>query len=208
MLALPVKWSFFQSATTGPAREAGLPNWNKPDSQELCFVAGGDGPGEFIRKEAEALGIPLPTLAAAHSGPITDSEGNLLGRHEGAFAYTVGQRRGLGISAPRPLYVLEVRPEESHLLVGPEEELFSRTVPLSDVNLLVPVRPGGALPVLARIRSRHPEQPASLFRGPEGDRLVFEKPVRAAAPGQSAVFFDPERPERVLGGGVISGRCF
>jgi tRNA-specific 2-thiouridylase len=190
------------------AREAGLPNWNKPDSQELCFITGGDGPGEFIRKEAEALGIPLPTFAAARSGPITDSEGHVLGRHEGAFAYTVGQRRGLGISSPHALYVLEVRPEESQVLVGREEELFSRTVPLSDVNLLVPAPPGDALRVLARIRSRHPEQPASLVRGPEGERLVFEEPVRAAAPGQTAVFFDPARPERVLGGGVISGRGF
>lgn len=188
------------------AREAGLPNWNKPDSQELCFVARGDGPGEFIRKEAEALGIPLPALAAASPGPITDSEGHVLGRHEGTFAFTVGQRRGLGISASRPLYVLEVRPEDSKLLVGGEEELFTRTVPLSDVNLLVPIPSGDALPVLARIRSRHPEQPASLVRDPEGERLVFEEPVRAAAPGQSAVFFDPARPERVLGGGVISSR--
>lgn len=190
------------------AREAGLPNWNKPDSQELCFIAGSDGPGEFIRKEAGALGIPLTTLAAARSGPITDSEGHVLGRHEGAFAYTVGQRRGLGISASKPLYVLEVRPGESRLLVGQEEELHSRTVPLSDVNLLVPEPPGGTLRVLARIRSRHTEQPASLFFGSEGERLVFEEPVRAATAGQTAVFFDPARPERVLGGGVIAGRSF
>ncbi len=190
------------------AREAGLPNWNKPDSQELCFVARGDRPGDFIRKEAEALGIALPSLPAARSGAVTDSGGQVLGRHEGAFAFTVGQRRGLGIAAPHPLYVLEVRPEESRVVVGGEDELYARTVPLSDVNLLVPEPHGGVLPLLARIRYRHREQRASLVRDADGVRLIFEEPVRAATPGQSAVFFDAVRPERVLGGGIISGPAF
>jgi tRNA-specific 2-thiouridylase len=186
------------------AREAGLPNWNKPDSQELCFVAGGDGPADFIRKEAAALGIALPSLPAARPGPITDPEGHVLGRHEGAFAFTVGQRRGLGVAAPHPLYVLELRPEESRVVVGEEPGLYARNVPLSYVNLLVPAPSSGAMPVLARIRYRHREQAASLVRDAGGIRLVFEEPVRAATPGQSAVFFDPARPERVLGGGIIS----
>jgi len=184
------------------ARKAGLPNWDKPDSQEICFVPKG-GPEEFIRKEAAALGLSLPSLPGARPGPISDEAGNVLGTHEGTFPFTVGQRRGLGIAAKEPLYVLELRPAEARVVVGPEERLLSRTVPLSRVHLLSPVAEG-KIRVLARVRSRHSEQPAALeiFEGGRG-RLVFDAPVRAAAPGQSAVFFDPARPERLLGGAVI-----
>ncbi len=186
------------------AREAGLPNWDKPDSQEICFVPKG-GPEEFIRKEAAAFGLSLPSLPGARPGPISDEAGNVLGRHEGTFPFTVGQRRGLGIAAKEPLYVLEVRPAEARVVVGREERLLSRAVPLTRVHLLEPVEPGGELRVLARIRSRHQEQPARLeLLGGGRGRLVFEEPVRAAAPGQSAVFFDPGRPERLLGGAVIA----
>ncbi len=196
---------FRKSQVREIAQEAGLPNWNKPDSQELCFVARGDGPGDFIRKEADALGIPLPSRPAVRPGPITDAGGKVLGRHDGAIGFTIGQRRGLGVAAPHALYVLDVRPGESRVVVGEEEELYARTVPLAEVNLLVPEPPGGSMPVLARIRYRHEEQPATFLSCSEGGRLVFETPVRAPTPGQAAVFFDPSRPDRVLGGGVISG---
>ncbi len=187
------------------AREAGLPNWDKPDSQEICFVSARDGPEGFIRNEAEALGIPLAAYPGARPGAITDAEGRVLGRHEGSFRYTVGQRRGLGVASGRPLYVLEVRPEESRVVVGGGEELLVRTVPLERVHLFAAFAPGESLPVLARVRYRHPEQRATLeLSEGDGTRLVFEKPVRAPAPGQSAVFFDPDCPERLLGGGVIA----
>jgi tRNA-specific 2-thiouridylase len=186
------------------AREAGLPNWNKPDSQEVCFVPKGDTPADFIRRDADALGIPLPAVPGARPGPILNERGETLGTHEGTFAFTVGQRRGLGLATGEPLYVLSVLPSEARVVVGPAESLLSRVVPLERVNLLGPA----SLPlrVLARIRYRHPEQPATLepFEGPGHARLVFDEPVRAAAPGQSAVFFDPGRPEVVVGGGVIS----
>jgi len=188
------------------AREAGLSNWDKPDSQEICFVSAADGPEGFIRREAESLGIPLPAFAGARPGPIADSNGRVLGRHEGTFPFTVGQRRGLGVAAGRPVYVVDVRPEEGRVLVGLDEELWVRDVPLETLSLLVPQPRGGRLPVLARIRSRHAEQPASLELGPDGNRVSFDEPVRAPAPGQSAVFFDPTRPERILGGGVIARR--
>lgn len=194
------------------ARAAGLPNWDKPDSQEVCFVPPGTGPAGFIRREAEALGIALPTLAAASPGPITDSRGNSLGVHTGAFGYTVGQRRGLGVASGEPLYVLDVLPAERRLVVGPAQELEQTVVELSDVSFLSKEPPPAESPVLARIRSRHPEQPARLSlvgepisRGGRA-RLTFEEPVKAPAPGQSAVFFDPARPERLLGGGVIRRR--
>jgi tRNA-specific 2-thiouridylase len=183
------------------AREASLPNWDKPDSQEVCFVPA-RGHAGFIREEAEALGIPLPGLAAAQPGDVTDRAGHVLGRHEGTFPFTVGQRRGLGVAAGEPLYVLSVAPEERRVVVGPAAALLSREVALRDVNLLV--EGNGPRRVLARVRYRHPEQAATLETLDLGRALlVFDEPVRAAAPGQSAVFFDLSRPELVMGGGII-----
>ena len=190
------------------AREAGLPNWDKPDSQEVCFVAKGDGPADFIRKEAAALGFLLPGHPAASPGSVVRSDGTPLGEHAGTIGFTVGQRRGLGVAAGEPLYVLGVRPREQSVVVGGADELLAREVRLADVNLLARCRES-SFPVRARIRSRHPDVPALLtlaepgrWRGGRG-RLVFDGPVRAAAPGQAAVFYDADRPDRLLGGGRI-----
>jgi tRNA-uridine 2-sulfurtransferase len=191
------------------AREARLPNWDKPDSQEICFVAAADGPAGFIRKEAAALGFELPGYPASLPGRVVRTDGTEVGAHSGTMGFTVGQRRGLGVAAGSPLYVVEVRAGEGSVVVGGEAEVFSREVRLRDVNLLSAAVP--SLRVLARIRSRHPDVPARLEldepgrqRGGAG-RLVFGDPVRAAAPGQAAVFYAPERPERLLGGGLIRG---
>lgn len=187
------------------AREAGLPNWDKPDSQEICFVPNGTTPADFIRKEAANLGIPLPALAGARPGKIFLEGGESVGAHEGTFGYTIGQRRGLGISSNDPLYVLSIQPDEGALVVGPAASLLSKKILLEAVTLRSPRRHAGAISVLARIRSRHPEQPAALTLEDGGRAfLEFEEPVRAAAPGQSAVFYDPARPDLVLGGGTIS----
>jgi tRNA-uridine 2-sulfurtransferase len=187
------------------AREAGLPNWDKPDSQEVCFVPNGSSPAEFIRREAESLGIPLPAMSGARPGAIFDERGEILGAHEGAFRYTVGQRRGLGVSSREPLYVISTAPEDSSVVVGPAASLLSQKIFLEGVSVRMPGRDARTVRVLARIRSRHPEQAAclTLHEGGRGS-LDFEEPVRAAAPGQSAVFYDPARPDVVLGGGVIA----
>ena len=189
------------------AREAGLPNWDKPDSQEICFVPNGSTPADFIRKEAANLGISLPALAGARPGEIFLEGGERVGAHEGTMAFTIGQRRGLKISSNDPLYVLATSPEESRVIVGPAASLLSKKILLEAVSVRIPggARSAEPVSVLARIRSRHPEQPASLTLE-EGGRgsLEFEEPVRAAAPGQSAVFYDPARPDLVLGGGTIS----
>jgi tRNA-specific 2-thiouridylase len=189
------------------AREAGLPNWDKPDSQEVCFVPNGSTPADFIRREAGALGISLPTLSGAAPGEILLEGGERVGAHEGTMGYTVGQRRGLKISSNDPLYVVAIQPEAGALVVGPAASLLSKKVSLESVSVRIPGGAGSSAPVsvLARIRSRHPEQPARLTLGDSGrGQLEFEEPVRAAAPGQSAVFFDPDRPDVVLGGGIIS----
>ncbi len=193
------------------AREAGLPNWDKPDSQEICFVPAADGPAGFIRREAEGLGFSLPGYPSARPGPVTRPDGTEVGAHGGTIGFTVGQRRGLGVASGEPLYVIGIQPGEGRLLVGGEAELLSREVFLCDVNFLVPPGPG-PFRVLARIRSRHPDVAALLEPAEPGlrrggrARLVFDDPVRAAAPGQAAVFYDPGRPERLLGGGRIERR--
>jgi tRNA-specific 2-thiouridylase len=187
------------------AREAGLPNWDKPDSQEICFVPNGTKPADFIRKEAANLGISLPALTGARPGKIFLEGGKRVGAHEGTMAYTVGQRRGIGVASASPLYVLATYPEESRVVVGSAASLFSKKITLEAVSLRMAGGVRQPIPVLARIRSRHPEQAASLtLEGGGRGRLEFEEPVRAAAPGQSAVFYDPTRPDLVLGGGVIA----
>ena len=192
------------------AREAGLPNWDKPDSQEICFVPPGEGPAGFIRREAGALGFALPAYAAAAAGALVRADGTRLGAHEGTIGFTVGQRRGIGVAAKEPLYVVGIRAAEGEVVVGGSEEVLSREVPLRAVRLLVP-QPGTGFRVLARIRSRHPEVAARLeLDGGPADgtgrgRLVFDEPVRAAAPGQAAVLYAPDRPELLLGGGWIAG---
>ncbi len=187
------------------AREAGLPNWDKPDSQEICFVPNGVTPAEFIRREAPRLGLDLPAIAGAREGEIFLEGGERVGAHRGTMAYTVGQRRGVGVTSAEPLFVLATYPEESRVVVGPAPSLLSQRIFLEGISLHVAGRTGMTVDLLARIRSRHPEQPARLTLE-DGGRgfLEFEEPVRAAAPGQSAVFYDRARPDLVLGGGIIA----
>jgi tRNA-specific 2-thiouridylase len=187
------------------AREAGLPNWDKPDSQEVCFVPNGMTPADFIRKEAPRLGLDLPAIGGARPGEILLEGGERVGAHEGTLGFTVGQRRGLGVASHDPLYVVAIKPEASTLVVGPAPSLLSKKISLEAVSVRIPGGSESPVHVLARIRSRHPEQPASLTLEEDGrGRLEFEEPIRAAAPGQSAVFYDVGRPEIVLGGGVIA----
>ncbi len=191
------------------AREAGLPNWDKPDSQEICFIPNGQSPADFIRREAPRLGLDLPALPGARPGGIFLEGGEGCGAHEGTFGYTVGQRRGLGISAKDPLYVVATYPDDARVVVGPAPSLLSKKIPLHGVSVRIQGGQGPAegkqLFVLARIRSRHPEQAARLELADGGrGHLEFDEPVRAAAPGQSAVFYDPALPDLVLGGGVIA----
>ena len=191
------------------AREAGLPNWDKPDSQEICFVPSGESPADFIRSEAPGLGLDLPAIGGAKAGEILLEGGERAGAHDGTFGFTVGQRRGIGVAGREPLYVIATYPEDSRVVVGPSSSLLSKKILLESLSLRIP-RPKGPpehapLLVLARIRSRHAEQAAQLTLEDGGrGSLEFEKPVRAAAPGQSAVFYDVARPEVVLGGGVIA----
>jgi tRNA-uridine 2-sulfurtransferase len=177
------------------AREAGLPNAEKEESQEICFVPRGDRAGDFVAEHAERLGVALP----ASPGVVETPSGERLGTHGGHFRFTIGQRRGLGVAASQRLYVLSVDAPENRVVVGPSSELETREAQVT--NLRVRGRSPGRFRATARIRHRGAEVPATIE--PTGDgqaRILFDEPVRAVAPGQSCVFYDGDV---VLGGGVL-----
>ena len=171
------------------ARRLGLRVAEKKDSQEICFVPSGEHP-EFVGKRA---GIP--------SGEIRDREGHILGRHEGVHRFTIGQRKGLGLSTGVPLYVIGIDAEHAAVTVGAREELERTTLTASRVNWISGETPASPIRALARIRYRHKEAPATI--APLTDNrvsIVFDSPQSAITPGQAAVFYDGDI---CLGGGWI-----
>ncbi len=171
------------------ARRWDLPVADKPDSQEICFVPRGRY-GDLVAERRPEASSP---------GPIMDRAGRVVGAHVGIARYTVGQRRGLGLSSGVPQYVLEVDARRNALVVGGQEGLRRRRLGLGRVNWIVPT----SLPAAATVRVRHgaPDVPAVLHAdGPDRVRVEFREPQRAAAPGQAAAFYDGDR---VLGGGII-----
>jgi tRNA-specific 2-thiouridylase len=172
------------------ARELELPVAGKPDSHEICFVAGGDH-AAFL----EARGI-------RHSaGMIRDLDGRAVGRHEGVHRFTVGQRKGLGLASPIPLYVLGIDAGTQDVTVGPRDALEKRDLTASGVNWIAGNPPAPGLRVTAQIRHRHKEAAATI-QPLEGDRVRvrFDEPQVAIAPGQALVMY---RGEEVVGGGWI-----
>jgi tRNA-specific 2-thiouridylase len=165
------------------AAERGLPVADKPDSHEICFVPDGDY-AAFVERQSPG---------DDRSGPIVDARGRARGRHEGIHRYTVGQRRGLGVTAPRPLYVLSVQPQSRAVVVGEEESLASDRLEARDVNWLSVAPPCRPLRAAVKIRYRHREAPATLTPLPHHRVEVrFDEPQRALTPGQAAVFYDGE----------------
>lgn len=173
------------------AEALGLPADELKESQEICFVSEGDY-RSFIEKEAPE---------AKCSGPFVDTTGSQLGQHEGIAFYTRGQRRGLGITAGRRLYVQTVVPATNTVVLGAEEDLFRSQCTVADLNLLEPSLLRGSREAEVKVRYATPSTPASLQPAPNGTVMVrFHRPQRALSPGQSAVFY---QGDRVLGGGVI-----
>ncbi|MEO7190619.1 MAG: tRNA 2-thiouridine(34) synthase MnmA [Vicinamibacterales bacterium] len=164
---------------------------DKPDSHEICFVPEGNT-GDFVERQVDGL---------AQAGPIVDSSGRLLGQHRGLHRYTVGQRKGLGISTKAPMYVLRLEPVDGRVVVGPREELGGQTLTASRVNWIDGVVPTEAVRATARIRHHHPDAPAVIVATSEASiSLEFESPQMAITPGQAVVFYDDDE---VLGGGWI-----
>ena len=179
------------------AADAGLEVARKPDSQEICFIPGGDYQA-FLRAYLDEQGETLPESA----GELVTSSGELLGHHTGIHNFTVGQRKGLGLTSPNPLYVLEIAPATNRVTVGADEELLSRELRVERVNWISIDQPREPLRVKAKVRHRHEPQWATLFPGdsPETAHALFDEPQRAITPGQSAVFYDEDD---VVGGGWI-----
>ncbi len=178
------------------ARAAGLPIAEKPESQEICFVPSGDYAG-FIEAYLAEQGT-----GAGTSGEIVSSDGRVLGRHRGLHRYTIGQRRGLGLAAGRPLYVVGIDTGSNRLVVGEDAELSSDSCEVREVNWIPWESPAGAVEAEVKIRYRHPSARAVVEpAGPGRARVRFESPQRAITPGQAAVFY---QEERVLGGGWIA----
>ena len=173
------------------ARRLGLSVADKPDSQEICFVPDGDY-ASFVAKRQPAV---------AHAGVIEDEHGRALGAHEGVHRFTVGQRKGLGISSAAPLYVLRIDADHGRVVVGPRTALERTTLTASDVNWISIEAPAEWTPVTAQIRHRH--RPGAGRVRAIGDRraeLVFDTPQAAITPGQAVVFYEGDI---VVGGGWI-----
>lgn len=174
------------------ALEQGLVSAHKSDSQDICFVPDGDY-ASFI---CHHTGKTYP------QGDFVDGQGKVLGRHQGIIHYTLGQRRGLGVSSNQGrLYVTGIRPEENTVTLGANQELFHRSLTAGQLNLIAMDRLDRPIQVMAKVRYRMAEQPATLEQtGPDTARLTFQQPQRAITPGQSVVFY---QDDVVLGGGII-----
>jgi tRNA-uridine 2-sulfurtransferase len=197
------------------AREHHLALAEKPDSQEICFVPGGDYK-RFIDAYLAEQGEQLPDT----SGELVTTEGRVLGHHEGVHNFTVGQRKGLGVATGSPLYVININGAEGKVTVGGNDDLLARTLIARDLNWIaiddlreelarvaqppsaVAHDPKTGLRISAKIRHRHEPAPATIENAPNGEvRVIFDEPQRAITPGQAVVFYDGDL---VVGGGWIA----
>ncbi len=182
-----------KEAVRAQARELGLTTADKPESQEICFVPDGDYASAVERICPDAL---------PGEGEIVDREGQVLGLHPGIHHFTVGQRRGLGLSAERPLYVAGLDAKRNRVVVGAAEDLHAKGARLERVSWVSGVVPDRAVRATVRVRHRHVGASASIDPRSDGQAVVsFDEPVRSVAPGQAAVFYSGDI---VLGGGWIA----
>jgi tRNA-uridine 2-sulfurtransferase len=178
------------------ARELGIPTAEKPDSQEICFVPNGDYAAFIDAYFAEQGIAPSETR-----GELVTADGRVVGEHSGVHHFTVGQRRGLGVAAAEPLYVIATEPATRRVIVGRNDALLRSGMRVKDVNWISIAAPSAPLRAEIKIRNKHLAAPATLR--PVDDTSVdvlFDEPQRAVTPGQGAVFYSGEL---VLGGGWI-----
>ncbi len=179
------------------ARGLGLPVAEKPDSQEICFVPNGDY-AAFIDAYFRERGMAREST----EGEIVDAGGRVLGEHGGVHHFTIGQRRGLGIAAGEPLYVIATVPAEQRVVVGRNDDLLRSQLRVGGVNWVSIAAPTEPLRAWVKIRNKHAAAPALLTPGSDAEHVEvrFDQPQRAVTPGQGAVFYDGDL---VLGGGWI-----
>ena len=170
------------------AVDAGFSNAVKPDSQDICFIPFGDYK-EFLKERIDTT-----------PGDLVDDSGEVVGRHQGIEFYTVGQRRGLGVSGGEPRYVLRVEPETNRVVVGPEAGLYQDKMWISRVNYIQQTPPQEPLEVGVKIRYKSEESPAVLHARSDAALIRFDRPQRAVTPGQAAVFY---QGDTLIGGGII-----
>ncbi|MEA2555224.1 MAG: tRNA-uridine 2-sulfurtransferase [Actinomycetota bacterium] len=182
-----------KAETRKHAERLALPVAGKPDSQELCFAPAGDA-GAFVRDRAGDMIRP--------GGTVVDPDGNVVAEHDGTFAFTVGQRRGLGVAVGAPAYVVEIDRPTNRVVVGPEELLASRGLEADRAGWVAGDAPRGPFEADVRIRYKGEDAPAVIEVTEAGRRfsVTFRSPQRAVAPGQSAVIY---RGDELLGGGRI-----
>jgi tRNA-specific 2-thiouridylase len=178
------------------ARQHGLALAQKPDSQEICFVPGGDYK-KFLDAYLAEQGERLPDTA----GELVTTDGTVVGEHGGIHNFTVGQRKGLGLATGSPLYVIQIKGDARQVVVGQAEDLYTRTLRTHRVNLISVADLREPMPVKVKIRHRH-EGAAALIEKTGNDEILvtFHEPQRAVTPGQAAVFYDDDV---VVGGGWI-----
>ncbi|MGH9836134.1 MAG: tRNA 2-thiouridine(34) synthase MnmA [Blastocatellia bacterium] len=200
------------------AAAAGLPTAQKPESQEICFIPDGNY-ARFIERYLEedremrasendlpVHNQPLVQVSALDSskltpGDIVTTSGEVVGQHQGIHRYTVGQRRGLGVSAPDPLYVVQVDAKNNRVVVGSSDDLLKREMTVERVNWIAIEDLTEPIRVTVKIRSRADEAPATVSKREDGTAVVtFDEAQRAVTPGQAAVFYDGDV---VVGGGWI-----
>ncbi len=177
------------------ARQWNLPVYDKPESQDICFIPDGDYKN-FLRNARPCM---------FHEGQFIDKNGTVVGRHQGIPAYTIGQRRGLHLGGPGgPYYVTALDVPHNAVVVGSKDELFSDTVYADHVSW-VEGNPSGTFSALGKIRYAAKEALCIVYPGEDGICVKFKQPQRAVTPGQSLVLYDAETGDRVLGGGIIAG---
>lgn len=175
------------------ASEIGLNVAHKPDSMEICFVPDNDYAG-FIEKETGKAGV---------EGDFVDTDGNVLGKHKGVIHYTVGQRKGLGITFGKPAYVVAIRPEQNQVVIGDDTDVYSDRLYANHVNFMARADIDEPMHLKAKIRYSHAGAMCTVKKiSDDVIECVFDEPVRAVTPGQAVVLYDGEY---VLGGGIITG---
>jgi tRNA-uridine 2-sulfurtransferase len=181
------------------ARKHSLVIAEKPDSQEICFVPGGDYKRFLEAYLTEQGGAPTEI-----AGEMVTTDGKVIGEHAGVHNFTVGQRKGLGVATGSPLYVIQIKNDTRQVVVGKDEELYSRTLRACRVNLISATELREPMRVTVKIRHKH--QPAAAViesAGPDEVQVTFDDPQRALTPGQAAVFYDNDI---VVGGGWIGNQ--
>jgi tRNA-uridine 2-sulfurtransferase len=179
------------------AQQHGLALAQKPDSQEICFVPGGDYK-KFLDAYLAEQGESLPDTA----GELVTTNGEVVGEHGGIHNFTVGQRKGLGVATGSPLYVIQIKGDAHQVVVGNQEELYTRTLRVHRTNLIAVEELREPMRAMVKIRHRHEGAPALIEESGHDEILVsFDQPQRAVTPGQAAVFY---ADDVVIGGGWIA----